>query len=83
MKLLLVAALIFAFGCAIRDRSYIQLLEAEILVRDLVIKDYQDQNIKNLIKALGGSKKTILSYAGFELYGFFENSLRESLPFCG
>ena len=40
MKLLLVAALIFALGCAIRDRSYIDLLEAEILVRDIVIKDY-------------------------------------------
>ena len=47
MKLLLIAALIFAFGCAIRDKSYIQLLEAEILVRDTVIKDYQDQNSKN------------------------------------
>ena len=47
MKLLLVAALIFAFGCAIKDRNYIQLLEAEILVRNIVINDYQDQNIKN------------------------------------
>ena len=47
MKILLIAALIFAFGCAIKDRSYIQLLEAEILVRDIVIKDYQDQNSKN------------------------------------
>ena len=47
VKLLLIAALIFAFGCAIKDRSYIQLLEAEILVRDIVIKDYQDQNSKN------------------------------------
>ena len=47
MKLLLVAALIFAFGCAIKDKSYIQLLETEILVRDIVIKDYQDQNNKN------------------------------------
>ena len=45
--LLLIAALIFAFGCAIRDKSYIELLEAEILVRDIVIKDYQDQNSKN------------------------------------
>lgn len=44
MKILLVAALMFALGCAIRDRSYIDLLEAEILVRDIVIKDYQDQN---------------------------------------
>ena len=44
MKILLVAALIFAFGCAIRDRSYIDLLEAEIVVRDIVIKDYKDQN---------------------------------------
>ena len=44
MKLLLVAALIFALVCAIRDRSYIDLLEAEIVVRDIVIKDYQDQN---------------------------------------
>ena len=44
MKLLLVSELIFALGCAIRDRSYIDLLEAEILVRDIVIKDYQDQN---------------------------------------
>ena len=34
MKLLLIAALIFGCGCAIKDRSYIQLLEAEILVRD-------------------------------------------------
>ena len=47
MKILLVAALIFAYGCAIKDRNYIQLLEAEILVRDIVIKDYQDQNSKN------------------------------------
>ena len=47
MKILLVAALIFAFAFAIRDKSYIQLLEAEILVRDIVIKDYQDQNSKN------------------------------------
>lgn len=47
MKILLVAALIFAFGCAIKDRNYIQLLEAEILVRDLVIKDYQDKDNKN------------------------------------
>ena len=47
MKLLLVVALIFAFGCAIRDRSYIDLLEAEILVRDIVIKDYQDKDNKN------------------------------------
>ena len=46
MRLLLVAALIFALGCVIRDRSYIDLLEAEILVRDIVIKDYQDQNNK-------------------------------------
>ena len=51
MKLLLIAALIFAFGCAIKDKSYIQLLEAEILVRDIVIKDYQDKD-KN--KKLGG-----------------------------
>ena len=45
MKLLLVAELIFAFGCAIRDKSYIELLEAEILVRDIVIKDYHDLNV--------------------------------------
>ena len=48
MKLLLVAALIFAFGCAIRDRSYIDLLEAEIVVRDIVIRDYQDQENKKI-----------------------------------
>ena len=47
MKLLLVAALIFALGCAIRDRSYIDLLEAEIVVRDIVIRDYQNKDDKN------------------------------------
>ena len=45
--MLSVVALIFAFGCAIRDRSYIYLLEAEIVVRDIVIRDYHDQNSKN------------------------------------
>ena len=46
----LIIALLAALISASRDKSYIQLLEAEILVRDIVIRDYQDQNIKNLIK---------------------------------
>ena len=47
MKLLLIAALIFALVCAIKDKSYIELLEAEINMRDIIIKDYQDKDNKN------------------------------------
>ena len=47
MKLLLIAALIFAFICAIRDKAYIELLESEIDMRDIIIKDYQDKSNKN------------------------------------
>ena len=42
----LIIALIVAFISASRDKNYIELLEAEILVRDLVIKDYQDKDNK-------------------------------------
>ena len=47
MKLLLIAALLFAFICAIRDKNYIEFLESEIAIRDIVIKDYEDKNNKN------------------------------------
>lgn len=47
MRLLLITALIFAFGCAIKDKSYIQLLEEEIEARDIIIKNYMDQDNKN------------------------------------
>lgn len=43
----LIIALLAALISASRDKSYIQLLEAEILVRDIVIKDYQDKDSKN------------------------------------
>ena len=41
MKLLLVAALIFAYGCAIKDRNYIQLLEEDNYTKDVIIKDLE------------------------------------------
>ena len=47
MKILLIAALIFAFGCAIKDKAYIKILEEEIKARDIIIKNYMDQDNKN------------------------------------
>ena len=46
MKLLLVAALIFALRCAIKDKYYIELLQAEIEIRDMIIKDCYDKDSK-------------------------------------
>ena len=43
----LIIALVAALISSSRDKSYIELLETEILVRDIVIKDYQDKDNKN------------------------------------
>ena len=46
MKLLLVATILLALLSAIKDKYYIELLQAEIEIRDMIIKDCYDKDSK-------------------------------------
>lgn len=46
MRLLLIATMLLALLSAIKDKYYIELLQAEIEIRDIIIKDCYEEDSK-------------------------------------